>query len=171
MRGVTSMAVSLAIVGLATILPTGQAWAEDTPTPAPVNAPADGPAKDAVTPENLTAADGYFYAAEHPYGGGKYCRWFGDDTSWKTCSDAGGNQVNMENRASQMFNNGFPGGHDDVRVYWGPGYTGAWRCLATGNHWDDLPLGRETFNKGSGLSGYGQSINDNVASHQWVSSC
>ncbi|WP_433412060.1 hypothetical protein ACQP1V_24450 [Microtetraspora malaysiensis] len=171
MRGINSVAVGLAIAGLATVLTTGQAWADDT-APTSSSVPADGSTENAVTPENLTAADGYFYAAEHPYGVGKYCRWAGNDDDWRDCKNGGGAWVNMGNQASQMFNNGFPGGADDVRVYYGLNYTGAWRCLATGNHWDDLPLGRETFNGGgSSKSGYGQSLNDNVMSHNWVTSC
>ncbi|MFF3670793.1 hypothetical protein [Microtetraspora malaysiensis] len=171
MRNITSVAVGLAIAGLSTVLTTGQAWADDT-APTSSSVLADGSTENAVTPENITAADGYFYAAEHSYGLGKYCRWADDDGAWTTCYDGGGHEVNMENQASQMFNNGFPGGYDTVRVFWGRAYTGAWRCLAPGNHWDDLPLGRETFNGGgSSKAGYGQSLNDNVASHRWVNGC
>jgi hypothetical protein len=120
------------------------------------------------------AADGFFYAADLPNGQGKYCRWLGNDTDWSTCSDpsgsVGGN--GMLNQASQMFNNGVPGGYDDVNVYYNKGYDGAFRCLATGNHWDNLSLGIETFDHwGTNGQGYGKSLNNDVASHKWVTSC
>ncbi|MGW2049853.1 hypothetical protein ACWCPF_32405 [Streptomyces sp. NPDC001858] len=81
----------------------------------------------------------------------------------------------MWNRASQLWNNGFPGGNDDVNLYYHRSQAGAYRCLPNGSHWDDLPLGRETFNRaGSGTGGsdgLNQSLNNNVASHKWVTSC
>ncbi|MFI7462293.1 hypothetical protein [Nonomuraea sp. NPDC049646] len=176
MRTITSVAVALAIAGLAAVLPVGQAMADDTAPAAPTAstssaAPADGTAEKAVTPENLMIADGFFYAAEHPYGQGKYCRWLIYDASWADCLNGENQTISMENQASQMFNNGFPGNYDVVKLFWGRSYTGAWRCLAPGNHWDNLSLGRETFNGGAGLSGYGQALNDNVASHKWVEAC
>ncbi|MGW2158424.1 hypothetical protein [Nonomuraea sp. NPDC001699] len=171
MRTITSMAVGLAVAGLATVLTTGHAWADDT-APTSSSVPANGSTENAVTPQNLTAFDGYFYAAEHPNGVGKYCRWAGDDNNWDDCKSGDGSTVNMLDQASQMFNNGIPGGADDVKVFYSRLYRGAWRCLANGNHWDNLSLGYQTFNGGgSSAAGYGQSLNDNVASHNWVTSC
>ncbi|MFC4592097.1 peptidase inhibitor family I36 protein [Sphaerisporangium corydalis] len=118
-------------------------------------------------------ADGFFYAAENPNGQGKYCRWLGNDGDWSNCSDpSGAVPGGMQNQASQMFNSGVPGGYDDVNVYYNKNYDGAYRCLAVGNHWDNLTLGWETFDHwGTNGQGYGKSINDDVASHKWVTSC
>ncbi|MER6575924.1 hypothetical protein [Nonomuraea sp. NPDC001023] len=182
MRTIISVAAGLAVAGLAAVLPAGQAVADDTapaastsstssPSSPSSGAPADGTAENTVTPADLLIPDGFFYAAEHPNGLGKYCRWLLYDTSWADCLNGENQTISMENQASQMFNNGFPGGYSVVKLYWGRNYTGAWRCLASGNHWDNLSLGRETFNGGAGLSGYGQSLNDNVASHKWVDAC
>lgn len=168
MRGIASALTALALVGVAGTFTTSPALADDTPAETPAETTETGAAYD------LAAADGYFYAADYPYGKGEYCRWSGNDSNWETCKDGDGDSVyeGMYNRASQMFNNGFPVGYDDVNVYWGLSYEGAYRCLARGNHWDDLPLNRETFNhRGTNGRGYGESLNNNVASHKWVNSC
>ena len=88
-----------------------------------------------------------------------------------TCRDNSGILRNMRNRASSLRNNGYAGGYDKVNFYWGVGYYGAWACLGVGDYWADLPLGREYFSWGSGLPGYRQSLNNNIASHKWVPQC
>jgi hypothetical protein len=119
------------------------------------------------------AADGYVYAYDQPYGwsrGGDACRWYGNDTDWGNCSWYG-RTLSMKNRASALWNNGYAGGYDKVNFYWGTGYYGAWACLGVGDYWADLPLGREHFTWGAGKPGYGQVVNNNVASHKWVTQC
>ena len=111
------------------------------------------------------AADGRVNAWEHAHAGGIHCWWTGNDTSWVDC-----NGGNMLNRASDLFNNGFAGGRDEVNFYWGQGYTGAWACLGVGDSWPDLSDG-QIFSWGSGKSGYRDEINDNIASHKWVVNC
>ncbi|MFD8590499.1 peptidase inhibitor family I36 protein [Streptomyces sp. NPDC059637] len=109
-------------------------------------------------------ADGYLYAYEHIDRGGAYCRWYGDDADWSTCSPGG----NMRNKASSLWNNGYPGSYDDVALYWGTNYTGAPACLRNGVYWNNL-TGLH-FNR-PGSSGHGETINDNISSHRWVNSC
>jgi hypothetical protein len=49
-----------------------------------------------------------------------------------------------------------------VRFYYGPSYSGAWRCYNPTNATSNLS--DVTFNKGQGDGGYGQSLYDNIAS-------
>ncbi|MCB5163268.1 hypothetical protein LG634_00155 [Streptomyces bambusae] len=141
----------------------------------PVVAQADTATRPSAVeaPQPFSAlADGFLYASAEPYGQGAYCRWLNNSEDWGVCTDAAGNSRNMKNEASQMWNNGVPGPYDDVKVFWDTSHAGAWRCLTNGSHWDNLPLGRETFNGGgSSARGYGQSLNNNVASHMWVDNC
>jgi hypothetical protein len=49
-----------------------------------------------------------------------------------------------------------------LRLYYGPNAGGAWVCLDKGEQKSNLA--GYTFNNGSGLSGYGSKVEDNVAS-------
>ncbi len=60
----------------------------------------------------------------------------------------------MLDRASNVWNNGYPGGNDKVNVYWGKRYSGARACLNVGDAWSNL-VGH-WFAYGPGLPGYGQ---------------
>jgi hypothetical protein len=124
-----------------------------------------------ATASPALAADGKVYAYQYRYWQGFYCGWVGNDTDWSTCYDNAGDLHNMLNQASSLWNNGYAGGYDKVNFYWGKSYYGAWACLGVGDYWADLPLGREHFTWGPGLPGYGQVVNDNVASHKWVTRC
>jgi peptidase inhibitor family I36 len=75
----------------------------------------------------------------------------------------------MRNRASSLWNNGYVGGNDHVNFYYSPSYGGAWDCLSPGTSWSNLV--NQWFAYGQGLPGYGQSTNDNIASHKWVDYC
>jgi hypothetical protein len=127
-----------------------------------------------ATATAATAADGYVYAYDQTYGwtkAGDACRWYGNDTYWGDCTWYGVKK-NMLNRASSLRNMGWPGGYDKVNFYWGVNLTGAWACLGVGDYWADLPLGREKFNWALGdKRGLGQSLNNNIASHKWVTRC
>lgn len=120
------------------------------------------------------AADGYVYAYDQPYGwsrGGDACRWIGSDSNWYDCTWYGVRK-NMLNRASSLWNNGWAGGYDKVNFYWGSNWSGAWACLGVGDYWADLPLGREKFSwYTNDKRGLGESLNNNVASHKWVTRC
>lgn len=121
-----------------------------------------------VAPAAAQAADGYVYAWQHVSRGGDMCRWSGNDDDWSSCRGrifAG----NMRNRASSLWNNGYPGAYDDVNFYYGRWYSGAWDCLGVGDAWGNLT--RQRFVYGRGKPGYGQSTNDNIASHKWVNYC
>ena len=118
-----------------------------------------------AVPTAAHAADGYVYAYKDAYFVGPYCKWVGNDADWGTCSPAG----SMLNTASSLWNNGYAGGYDDVNFYWGKSYTGAWDCLGVGTSWSNLQ--NQRFVYGAGKAGYGQSTNDNIASHKWVPYC
>ncbi|MET9291128.1 peptidase inhibitor family I36 protein [Streptomyces sp. NPDC003077] len=106
------------------------------------------------------AADGYFYAWLHAGQNGTSCRWSGNSTNWNSgCS--------LRNQASSVLNFGYEETYDDVRMYWGLSYGGASYCVARGVYLDNLA--NYTFpNNGSGA---GQSLNDNISSHKWVTGC
>ncbi|MGW6916183.1 hypothetical protein ACWGB8_20540 [Kitasatospora sp. NPDC054939] len=84
-------------------------------------------------------------------------QWEGNSTNWGPCYD----------RANSLWNNGYDNGIGDVLVYWGAGYTGAYRCINTGEIINDLST--VTFNRGSG-GGRGETLERNIRSHRWVSS-
>ncbi|GAA2478541.1 hypothetical protein GCM10010406_13380 [Streptomyces thermolineatus] len=125
-----------------------------------VSAPA--PAAESGTVGAL--ADGYLYAYEHINWGGAYCRWYGDDADWSTCSPGG----NMRNKASSLWNNGHPGSYDDVLLYWDVNYGRARACIPNGVYWNNLT---GLYFNDSGYGGHGQTLNDNISSHKWVDSC
>jgi hypothetical protein len=103
------------------------------------------------------AADGYFYAwIDSNFSGGS-CRWAGNASNWGSC----------RNQASSVQNNGYAGAYDDVNMYWGVDYTGAWYCLPPGHYLRDMQY--DYFNRGG--SGLGQAMGDNVSSHKWTTSC
>ncbi|GAA2117693.1 peptidase inhibitor family I36 protein [Streptomyces synnematoformans] len=110
--------------------------------------------------------DGHLYAADRANGQGDYCKWSGSDNNWRTCRDGGANPRNMHNRATQVDNQMTY----DVKLYDGLGYGGAWRCMQSNTHYDNLSLGREVFNRGSG-SGLGQSMNNRISSHSRSANC
>lgn len=56
--------------------------------------------------------------------------------------------------ASSAWNNGYPGGYDDVRLYTGNDYAGSPLCLPNGTSF------RLTF-----------PYDNNIESHRWVGFC
>ncbi|MFC4464658.1 hypothetical protein ACFPH6_08830 [Streptomyces xiangluensis] len=111
------------------------------------------------------AANGYFYAYEHEKRGGKYCRWDWHSANWGSCSPGG----NLRNQASSLQNSGYPGTLEDVNVYWGLNYTGAWYCLGNGRYLENIVHIR--FGPNGGGQGDNESLNDNISSHKWSNSC
>jgi hypothetical protein len=120
------------------------------------------------------AEDGKLHAWEHAYGGGDHCSWTGSSRHWDGNNEAaqpgcGG----MRNRATSLRNSAYAG-WDAVNLYWDTDQDGAWACLGKGDEWMDLALGWETFSHRSwpfNHGGYGESLHDNISSHQWVESC
>ncbi|MET9956094.1 peptidase inhibitor family I36 protein [Streptomyces sp. NPDC006339] len=117
-------------------------------------------APPAVTaPAAVPAPDGFLYAWEHPHAGGFHCRWNANNANWAGC----------RNKVSDVWNNGFPGRAEDVRLFYGLDWTGSWVCLHQGHSIPDLGLsGLRFFGQGAGK---GQFVNDNVSSHDWVDAC
>ena len=147
-------------VGLGTVLAPA---ASAAPAPAPVPGASSAQAATAAAAPNATAlapADGYFYAYADSNYGGKYCRWVGNDTDWSSCSPGG----NLRNQASSLWNNGYAGSFDDVYVYWGLSYGGAYACIGNGLAYSNL----SNYVFPVGGSGVGENMNDNISSHKWV---
>ncbi|GAA3626772.1 peptidase inhibitor family I36 protein [Streptomyces chitinivorans] len=127
---------------------------------APAVAHAAPPAPEAPeASEAGAAADGYFYVWEHEKKRGRQASWRGNSADW---SDR-----NMRNRASSAHNRGYAGAYEDVRMYWGKGYTGASYCLPNGGYL--LHMTRDFFPRNG--TGGGQTLNDNVSSHRWGDYC
>jgi peptidase inhibitor family I36 len=63
---------------------------------------------------------------------------------------------NNEKSAANKFSGKY------VRFYFGPSFSGAWRCFNPNAASSDLH--NLTFNKGNGRGGFGQSLFDNIAS-------
>lgn len=149
------MSLKLALAGLATasIAAVGMSGTAQAAPAAPAKAMAP------AAPSAVAAADGYFYAWIDSNFNNNSCRWSGNASDWGAC----------KNRASSVQNNGYVDTYDDVNMYWGTGYTGAWYCLARGHYLRDMRY--DYFNRGSNKAGYGESMGDNVASHKWATSC
>ncbi len=101
-------------------------------------------------------SDGYFYS----YNGTGFTnlcgRWSGNSPNWGVC----------RNKTESLWNNGYPGAFDDVLVYWGLNYTGAYRGVCNG---DALPdVSGLTFDWSNGAAGHGESLWHNISSHKWA---
>jgi hypothetical protein len=122
-----------------------------------------------------SAADGRLYAYEDAGFADSHCSWVGDHKDWRysewnmphrgVCSwwysDA---NSNFNDEASSIWNNGYPGGADDVRLYKHINHGAPSMCIGNGDRWSDLNTGRQRFSDGS-------FANDQISSHRWVTSC
>ncbi|MGC5038597.1 MULTISPECIES: hypothetical protein [unclassified Streptomyces] len=118
---------------------------------------------------SAAAADGKLHAWMDPYRGGGHCAWSGAIRNWDY---PGPGCPAMRNLASSVENRGYAGGYDDVNLYYGEDQSAAYACLGNGDMWLDLSLGREVFSHGwSWWDGYGESVDNNIASHSWTDSC
>ncbi|MGW1250956.1 peptidase inhibitor family I36 protein [Streptomyces sp. NPDC002535] len=127
---------------------------------APV-ADARGAVPEAALPGAATAPgpDGFLYAWEHPHAGGFHCRWNSANANWAGCRD----------KVSDVWNNGYPGVAEDVKLYRDTDWNGSWVCLHQGHSLPDLGAsGLRFFSPGHGQ---GELVNDRVGSHLWVSAC
>ena len=134
--------------------------------PAAANAAPAMPSTTSVRPAAAgaalaAAADGYFYAWTETYRRGGRCRWAGNAETWGGCT----------NNVGSVENRGFAATLDDVNLYWGAYYSGAYACLGRGDMWLDLSIKREKFDHGVGLRGIGQALYNNVASSRWTAHC
>jgi len=79
--------------------------------------------------------------------GGDLCGvWYVSTPGLGSCANIG--------PSGSIFNNGGTcGGCQDVNLYWGSGYTGAWYCLPKGHYL--LYIEQDHFYLGQGLPGYG----------------
>lgn len=114
--------------------------------------------------------DGYLYAWQDPHAGGFMCNWSGSDGDWSTCSDSHNVDHNMQNQASDLFNNGFSSSaYKNVYFYYDKNQEGAYACLSVGDSWPDLVTGNQTFSRGYWWSdGKGEKLENNIASHAWT---
>ncbi|MCS0603577.1 hypothetical protein NX794_20510 [Streptomyces sp. LP11] len=148
------IATGAVAAGLALALFPTTASAAATPS-------ATGSAAHDSASRGAAAADGLLHAWTDPYGGGTPCFWGGNADTWGPC----------RNKASDIWNNGYAVTLDAVDLYWGLNATGAHACIGRGDSWNNLPSGQWRFTYGSGLGGFGQSVNDNISSHRWVDYC
>ncbi|GHC80900.1 hypothetical protein GCM10007079_20190 [Nocardiopsis terrae] len=112
-------------------------------------------AEEVGSPTAASAADGRLHAY-HGFDYKNYCgSWEGNSSHWGSC----------RNTTSSLWNNGYPGNLDDVRVYWGLNHSGAHRGVRNGmafanlSHW--------YFDADTG-AGSGQTLNNNISSHMWI---
>jgi hypothetical protein len=123
-------------------------------------APAKAPAM-AVAAQVMAAPKGCPSGATCLYNrgnGGDLCGiYYGNAASLGGCT----------NKAWSVYNHGTTcSGCQDVNLYWGSSYTGAWYCLPKGSYL--LYLDLNTFNRGQGKSGFGQAMSNNIASLKWT---
>jgi hypothetical protein len=106
------------------------------------------------------AADGYFYIYNEPDFNGSSCGFTGN---WDDYTDAG-DCGDVNDRTTSLWNNGYPGGFDDVFVYAGIEYGYPYGCLGNGDSWQNLSLGIERFSDGT-------TMDNRISSHAWAPTC
>lgn len=154
MSKLASLAGVVALMAVAFAIPTAQA-SEPAPRESRTLAAA--------------APDGKLHVWEHPYREGGHCAWSGANRNWDY---PGPGCPPLRNLVSSVENRGYAGDYDDVNLYYNEDQSGVYACLGNGDMWLDLTLGREVFSHGwSWWEGYGKSVNDNIASHEWTDSC
>ncbi|MFI9741565.1 hypothetical protein [Streptomyces sp. NPDC052494] len=112
----------------------------------------------ALTLLTAPVADARVAAPEAP-AGGAHCKWDGPNGNWAGCRD----------KISDIWNNGFPGQGEDVKLFRLTSWNGSWVCLHQGHSIPDLGASGLTF-FGPGI-GQGEPVNDKVGSHLWVDAC
>ncbi|MGW6835463.1 hypothetical protein ACWGCI_18925 [Streptomyces sp. NPDC054949] len=142
------------------VLPVGLIFAATT-TLVSAGSGAAEPVAPASTASAARAAEptGFLYAWQHHHAGGRHCRWDKKNANWAGC----------RNEVSDVWNNGYPGRQEDVRLFFNLDMHGSWVCLQQGQSIPDLNAAGTVFTapgKGQGLP-----VNDNVASHDWVDAC
>lgn len=125
---------------------TDEGITEEDPTDATVHSAA---ASSAVfgAPKGCPKGAVCFYKSGN---GGDLCDiWYGDAPTLGACANIG--------PSGSIYNNGEPCvGCQDVNLYFGRNYQGAYYCLPRGNYL--LFIDKDRFNRGEGLPGYGQTL-------------
>ncbi|MEV6962465.1 hypothetical protein AB0M97_25405 [Streptomyces sp. NPDC051207] len=105
-------------------------------------------------------ADGRVWVWEHAGFSGNGCGMTYNQQDYRNL----GSCSNMDNIVSSVWNSGYVGTFDDVRLHEGYAYSGVRMCISVGDEWGNLDLGYEKFNDGT-------KANDRISSHIWASSC
>ncbi|MFF3936159.1 hypothetical protein [Streptomyces phaeofaciens] len=84
----------------------------------------------------------------------------GNDSDW---SQNGGGFTNAWDKASSVMNAGYTGGNDVVEFWFIQEYQAGYACLSPYEYFADN-LSDNTFSNG-------ESADNNIRSHKWVSSC
>jgi hypothetical protein len=115
------------------------------------------PTRPLPAPAGCPAGAVCFYQQSN---GGILCGVF-----YKNAPDLGG----CTNNADSVYNNGEAcGGCQDVGLYWGSGYQGAWYCLPMKSYL--LYMEQNSFSRvGTSAQGLNQQMKNNVASAKWLS--
>ncbi|MFI9760773.1 peptidase inhibitor family I36 protein [Streptomyces sp. NPDC051963] len=157
-----SVLTTAAVIGLVATAGPAMAASDARPS-APATADAASGAPTPVRPgadlSGLAAADGadgYLYAYDLPNFQGDWCRWDRDDEWWG--NDCG----NFNDRATSVWNNGFPGLFSEVslRRDVNPSTNQSVFCIEAGNYYGDLSLGYEKFLDGGWAD-------NQVSGHRW----
>lgn len=157
-----SVLTTAAVIGLvATAGPALAASDRGAPAPATVGAAptAPTPVRPGADLSALAAADGadgYLYAWDLPNFEGDFCNWDRNDEWW------GDNCGNFNDRATSLWNNGFPGLFSEVslRRDVSPSTNQSMFCIEAGNYYADLSLGYEKFLDG----GWADNA---ISGHRW----
>ncbi|MEV8634122.1 hypothetical protein AB0395_20925 [Streptosporangium sp. NPDC051023] len=181
MKKIRALMIGAAVAAaVLTAAPAGAAVPSPQPSSSASPAPGVNGAPQRPAPPNKTgyasaqAVDGYLYVwkdAMWDYDE-QWCRWSGSHAYWTyawsgqygTSAGECSENDNFDNVATSMWNNGYPGSHDDVRFYKDSGYEGTSMCLGNGDYWGNLALGWERFDDQT-------QANDEISSHTWVRNC
>ncbi len=157
MRGVLTAA---AVIGLVATAGPALAASDAKPSaPAKAAPGAPTPVRPGAKLSGLAAADGadgYLYAYDLAGFSGASCRWKGNDGYW------GDECGNFNDRATSLWNNGFPGNFSEVALYRHvkPGAGQSVFCIEAGSYYGDLSLGYEKFLDGG-------SADNAISAHTW----
>ncbi|MGA5550967.1 peptidase inhibitor family I36 protein [Streptomyces pseudogriseolus] len=155
---VRGLLTTAAVLGLVTASGPALAATAKPSAPATAAAGAPTPVRNGADLSTLAAADadGYLYAYDLPNFRGDSCRWLGDDESWLD------NCGNFNDRASSVWNNGFPGNYSEVALRRDvhPSVNQSSFCIEAGSYYADLSLGYEKFLDGG-------PADNRISGHRW----
>ncbi|MFH8619543.1 peptidase inhibitor family I36 protein [Streptomyces sp. NPDC017979] len=138
-----TLAVSAAVAALGLMALPQAAQADGAPT-------GSAPKAEAKVQPRAAAADGYLYLYDgYNYTGG-----------WTRYSGNASNYGGFNDRASSLWNNGYPGSLDDVRVYLHAGYGNPSRGVHNGVALADL--------RQWAYDGTNWWLDNSISSHRWV---
>jgi hypothetical protein len=177
----TLLVMAVLATTLGSALPAAATPAADGGKPMPLAAPSQrSAAVNPVAPAVPVASEQRLaLAASNPCGGSAYacangyfyafradpsvrCGWIGNAPTLGTCTNKNYEVANFGYRCS---------GCDWIRLYWGSYYTGSYICIPPEYIYSNYSAPNLRFNRGAGLSGYGQSVWYNAASARWTGPC